>query len=62
MVFVVKRVETFCFDDLAIMRGVNVFANNVGDQLAHLVAQFAVFLVTKTKSHYGLSKGLTKYI
>ena len=42
MLFVVKRVKTLRFDDLAITRGVNVFANSVEDQLAHLVAQFAV--------------------
>ena len=42
MLFVVKRVKTLRLDDLAIMRGVNVFANSVEDQLAHLVAQFAV--------------------
>ena len=42
MLFVVKRVKTLRFEDLAIMRAVNVFANSVEDQLAHLVAQFAV--------------------
>ena len=42
MLFVVKRVKTLRFDDLAITRGVNVFANSVEDQLAHLVSQFAV--------------------
>ena len=44
MLFVVKRVimKTLRFDDLVITRGVNVFANGVEDQLAHLVAQFAV--------------------
>ena len=42
MLFVVKRVKTLRFDDLAITRGVNVFANSVEDQLAHLVAQLAV--------------------
>ena len=42
MLFVVKRVKTLRFDDLAITCGVNVFANGVEDQLAHLVAQFAV--------------------
>ena len=42
MLFVVKRVKTLRFDDLAITRGVNVFSNSVEDQLAHLVAQFAV--------------------
>ena len=30
------------FYDLAITCGMNVFANSVEDQLAHLVAQFAV--------------------
>ena len=42
MLFVVKRVETLRFDDLAITRGVNVFADCVKDQFAHLVAQFDV--------------------
>ena len=42
VLFVVKSVKTLCFDDLAITRGVNVFANCVKDQFAHLVAQFAV--------------------
>ena len=42
MLFVVKRVKALRFPDLAITRGVNVFANSVEDQLAHLVAQFAV--------------------
>ena len=42
VLFVVKSVKTLRFDDLAIMRGVNVFANCVKDQFAHLVAQFAV--------------------
>ena len=42
VLFVVKRVKTLRLDDLAITRGVNVFANSVKDQLAHLVAQFAV--------------------
>ena len=42
MLFVVKRAKTLRFDDLAITLGVNVFANSVEDQLAHLVAQFAV--------------------
>ena len=42
MLFVVRRVKTLRFDNLAITRGVNVFANSVEDQLAHLVAQFAV--------------------
>ena len=35
MLFVVERVKTLRFDDLAITRGVNVFANSVEDQLAH---------------------------
>ena len=42
VLFVVERVKTLRLDDLAITRGVNVFANSVEDQLAHLVAQFAV--------------------
>ena len=42
VLFVVKRVKALRFHDLAITRGVNVFANRVEDQLAHLVAQFAV--------------------
>ena len=42
LLFVVKRVKALRFDDLAITLGVNVFANSVEDQLAHLVAQFAV--------------------
>ena len=42
LLFVVERVNTLRLDDLAIARGVNVFANSVEDQLAHLVAQFAV--------------------
>ena len=40
--FVIKHMKTLHFDDLAIICGVNVFANSVIDQLAHLVAQFAV--------------------
>jgi len=42
MPFVVKHLKTLRFDDLAITRGVNVIANSVEDQPAHLVAQFAV--------------------
>ena len=43
MLFVVKSVKTLRFDDLTIMRGVNVFTSNcVKDQFTHLVAQFAV--------------------
>ena len=42
VLFVVKRVETLRFDDLAITRGVNVFANCIKDQFGHLVAQFSV--------------------
>ena len=42
VLFVVQRVKTLRLDDLAITRGVNVFANSVKDQFAHLVAQFAV--------------------
>ena len=42
MLFGVKRVKTLRFDDLAITRGVTVFANSVRNHLAHLVAQFAV--------------------
>ena len=41
VLFVVKRVKTLRLDDLAITRGVNVFANSIKDQFAHLVAQFA---------------------
>ena len=39
---VVKHVKTLRLDDLAITRKLNVFANCVKDQFAHLVAQFAV--------------------
>ena len=42
MLFVVKRVKTLRFYDLAITCGMKVFANCVEDQLAHLVAQVAV--------------------
>ena len=42
LLFVVERVNTLRFDELAIARGVNVFANSVEDQLAHLIAQFSV--------------------
>ena len=38
----IKWVKTLCLHDLAITRGLNVFANSVKDQFAHLVAQFAV--------------------
>ena len=42
VLFVIKRVKTLRFNDLAITRGVNVFANCVKDQFAHLVARFDV--------------------
>ena len=65
VLFVVKRVKNLRFDDLAITREVNVFANSVEEQLVYLVAQLLCwlpFLVTKTKSHWGLRKGLTKFM
>ena len=46
VLFVVKCVKTLRLEDLAITRGVNVFANSVKDQFAHLVAQFAVLAST----------------
>ena len=42
MLFATKRVKTLRLDNLAITCGVNVFADCVKDQLAHLVAQFTV--------------------
>ena len=63
VLFVVKRVKPLRFDDLAIARGVNIFANCFKDQFAHLVAQYAVMASTfggQTKSHWGLSESLTK--
>ena len=42
MLFVVKPLKTLCFNDFAITPEVNVFANSIEDQLARLVAQFAV--------------------
>ena len=39
MPFVIKHVKTSCFDITCEM---NIFANSIEDQLARLVAQFAV--------------------
>ena len=57
MLFVIKRVKTLRFDDLAITRGVNGFVNSVEDQVNLLISLpnllcWLPFLVTKTKSHW----------